>query len=156
MLKLDRTQLTEPTPDTGSVYHVYELLEAWEQAKTAELTANEERLRIESQLVVLLSAPEEGQKSHRAGDFRVTRTNKISYKGDVLKVVELSKVLELTPPIKAVIDETKVKHLRRERPTDFELLVAEGALSMSPAKPQFEVTRVATAKSESLCRTVTS
>lgn len=146
MLNVVESQLVEahqPEADDLTL-----LLEAWNQQKTAELTANKRRLEIETQLALVLPAPEEGQKSYRIGSYKVTRTNRINYRGDPEKLKPLIEALGLPQLLKDAVNETAVKKLRREDPYDFELLVSDGALSAVPAKPGFEVALVATAVSE--------
>jgi hypothetical protein len=150
-LKISPRQL-EAVPDVSTTEPVSldarDLLLDWEDAKTAELTAAQRRAAIEQQLALLLPAPEEGQKSHRVGPFRVTRTNSVYYKGVVDLAKRLAAELELPSLVKEVMNETALKRLRRERSVDFELLMSEGAISMTPARPHFEVARVATARLE--------
>lgn len=135
-----------PAPELENLsLDVTQLLEAWEEAKAQELTANQRRQSIEQQLCVQLAAPEEGQKSHRVGPYKITRTNKVLYRGDIAKIRAVTQELGLPSLLKDALNETAIKRLRREDEYDFELLVAEGCLTISPAKPHFEVVRVPTA-----------
>lgn len=131
-------------PDGGDL-STEMLLIAWEDCKARELTANQQRLLIESQLALRLSAPAEGQKTHRVGAFKVVLTNAVYYRGDVNRLIALAAELELPPLHKNAVDETALKRLRKSHPVDFELLVSEGAVTVNPAKPHFAVSQVATA-----------
>jgi len=130
---------------SGGPPELTQLLESWEHEKTIELTANARRQAIEQQLALVLAAPDEGQKSHRVGPFKVTRTNAVYYRGDVEKLKTLTAELGLDSLLKEAINETAVKRLKRDNAYDFELLMSEGALSTSVARPHFDVGRVATA-----------
>lgn len=122
------------------------LAQQWEDAKALELTANQRRLNIEQQLAELLPAPEEGQKSHKTGPYRIVRTNVLNYTSpDLAKLVALSKELDIPSLIKDALSETAVKRLRREDRLDFDLLVGEGVLAVKAGKPRFEISRVAVA-----------
>lgn len=152
MLRVDQDQLQYASAAAkleSEPPSLQQLLEDWEHAKTQELTANAKRVSIEQQLLPLVSAPEEGQKSVRVGAFKVTRANKINYRGDLEKTLAIAKELELSLSLtKTVIDEGALKELRKSDSTSFELLVDAGAVTTSPAKPGFTVVRVATAVAE--------
>ena len=130
---------------------LHQLLEAWEDAKTIELTANARRAAIEAQLSLQLVAPDEGEKSHRIGPFKVTRKNAVYYKGNLEQLRKLTVELEIAPLWKDAIDETAIKRLKRQDSYNYELLVGEGAISTSVAKPNFVVVRMATAAHEAKC-----
>ena len=87
----------------------------------------------------LLPAPEIGQKTHRIGHWKVTRKNGLNFSGSVEKVLELQAELELPDLTKPTIDTTAVSNLRKERRTDFDLMVDAGALKVSVSKPHYEV-----------------
>ncbi len=145
MLRVSDEQLAQHRDEQAPAESLDVLLAAWEQAKTEELRANALRMQIEKQLCEQLEAPEEGQKSYRIGVRKVTRTNKLSYRGNLELVLKLAAELQLPNLSKQVLDETAVKRLRKADPYDFDLLVSEGALTVSPAKPHFEVVTVPTA-----------
>ena len=119
------------------------VVQAWEEAKLAELNANRRRLEIEQTMQELFSAPDEGQKTHRvSGTIKVVRKNGISITGDIEKVLELSRELELAPLTVPKVSESACKTLRKQDPTSFALLLDEQALVVRPAKPSFEVSHV--------------
>lgn len=155
MLRVDQDQLQYASAAAkleSEPPSLQQLLEAWEHAKTQELTANAKRVSIEQQLLPLVSAPEEGEKSMRVGVFKVTRTNKLNYRGDLEAALVLAHELELAVSLtKVVLDETALKRLRKTDRTSFDLLVDAGAVTTSPAKPGFSVARVATAETTFQC-----
>lgn len=142
--QVDSAQAT--AADDAESVDVPQLLEAWHEAKSLELTAQSKRAEIEGKLAKALEAPEQGQKSYRLGAWRVTRTNKLNFSGNAERLQELATLLELASLTKPSINETAVKNLRKESRDDFDLLVAEGALKVSVGKPHFEVVRVAAAE----------
>lgn len=123
---------------------VLDLVREWEDARYEELDANLRRLNIETQLCELLSAPEEGQKSHRVGDYKVVRTNKFYYKGAADLLLPLAAELELDIPIKQEVSESALRKLYKSARTSFDIMESEGAIKRTLGKPSFEISRVVT------------
>lgn len=123
--------------------HLRNLLHEWESARADELYVLERRRGVEQALSDLFDAPPEGQKTHKGPDYyRITRTNRIYYRGDVAKVMELSAELELPSLVKHELSETAIKKLKKEDQTSYAILVSEGAVRESPGTPHFEISRV--------------
>ena len=112
----------------------------WMELKTQERFLAEQRIALEERMKGIIPMPLEGQKSLRAGDFKITATNKLSYKLDreLFDTVKL-----LLPPefriFKEILDETATKKAMREK------YIAEAlapVLEIKPAKTNFEIVKV--------------
>lgn len=113
------------------------LLGTWMYFKKMEEDAKAQRLEVEQQLAMIFPAPLEGQKSHRFEDFRIKRTNALYYKANLETYAQLATKLPIPFDIsKTAVDETKVKRLVKI-PELFE--VVQPAITITPAKPHFEV-----------------
>ena len=109
-------------------------------AKRDEDAAKARRMSLEEQVAAALGCPEEGSKTEKVGDYRVTITGKLTYKADVEQLVQLAQALPADlRPIKTTtaLDETGAKWLRGNRP-DLWAIVAP-ALTVSPAKTAVKV-----------------
>ena len=54
----------------------------WLEAKRAETAANKRRIEIEAQLAQCFDVPEEGSKTHKLDNFKITLTQPVSRKVD--------------------------------------------------------------------------
>lgn len=60
------------------------LLADWIEAKRAEALANRQRLAIEQQIVEAMDVPAEGSKTHKLEKYKVTLTQPVARKLDVM------------------------------------------------------------------------
>lgn len=135
MLKIATTLAPVVTPA--------ELFEQWTQAKSDELAATQRRREVEELIAAAIPLDkQEGQKTMKFGPWRVLRVNEINYRGDIQKILELSKELEIEPPVRYTLSASACKKLKKLDPTSFGLLVEEEALSFSDAKPKFDISLV--------------
>lgn len=117
------------------------LCNAWLEAKAEEEAARIKRLAIEQQLCESVTAPEEGQKTHKFGDLRCTRTNRITYKVNQDIYANLAHLLpEGISLLKPTTNETVVKTLRNKNVDVFAKV--QDAILMTPNKPGFEIVRL--------------
>lgn len=95
------------------------LLADWIEAKKAETLANRQRLAIEEQIVEAMDVPAEGSKTHKLDHYKVTLTQPVARK---LDVVAWEKVRDLCPPdvqpikVKVEADATGCKWLAQNEP----------------------------------------
>ena len=95
------------------------LLADWIEAKKAETLANRKRLAIELQIVEALDVPAEGSKTHKLDHYKVTLTQPVTRK---LDVVAWDKVRDLCPPdvqpikVKVEADAAGCKWLAKNEP----------------------------------------
>lgn len=120
---------------------IINLAATWMELKTQERQLAQRRIEIEERMKQFLPLPSEGQKSLRAGDFKITAVNKLYYKLDR----ELFDTVKLALPsdvriFKEILDETATKRALREK-SIAELIGP--ALEITPAKTSFEIVKVA-------------
>ena len=108
----------------------------WFEYKAQEDQARDNRIAIEQQILALHAAPEEGSESFATDNgARITLTGKLSYKVDVERLIGLTATWpESARPLikKVVVDETKLKAIRRETPKLWTLI--SPAIETKPAK----------------------
>lgn len=120
---------------------IINLASLWMHLKTQEREIAAKRIEVEEAMKQFLPLPVEGQKSLRAGDFKITATNKLYYKLDreLFETVKL-----MVPPevriFKETLDETAVKKAMKlpSFASDF-----QGVFEITPAKTSFEIVKVA-------------
>lgn len=121
-----------------------ELINAWFDAKQAELNATEKRHSVEKELLKLMSVKEEGRTTAMlTNTIRCIATAKLNYKADLKILSDLTKSWpEADRPIKTVleVDETALKRLRHERPETWKKLAL--AITLKPAKTHITLERV--------------
>lgn len=95
------------------------LCAGWLEAKRAEQRANAERIAIEVQIAQALDVPSEGSKTHKLEHFKVTLTQPVSRKLDVMA---WDKVRDICPPdmqpikVKLEADAIGCKYLANNEP----------------------------------------
>lgn len=113
-----------------------QLSQQWLEYKAQEDQARDNRVAIEQQILALHAAPEEGSESFATDNgARITVTGKLSYKVDVERLIGLTATWpESARPFikKVVVDETKLKAIRRETPKLWTLI--SPAIETKPAK----------------------
>lgn len=115
---------------------------AWLDAKAAEHSANEARVKIEEQLIAALGQKEEGAQTHKVGGFKIEIVGKINRKLDFAAwdAVKDQFPTELRPiKVKEELDEKGVKYLQQNEPELYALL----PLEIKPAKTAVKVVVVA-------------
>lgn len=121
-----------------------ELINAWFDAKQAELNATEKRHSVEKELLKLMSVKEEGRTTAMlTNTVRCIATAKLNYKADVKMLSDLTKSWpEVDRPIKTVleVDETALKRLRHDRPETWKKLAL--AITLKPAKTHITLEKV--------------
>ena len=119
---------------------IISLASLWMHLKAQERDIAAQRIEVEEAMKQFLPLPVEGQKSLRAGDFKVTATNKLYYKLDreLFETVKL-----MVPPevrlFKEVLDETAAKKALKMPAVAADL---DGVFEITPAKTSFEIVRV--------------
>jgi hypothetical protein len=116
------------------------LASQWMELKTQERLIAEHRIAIEEKIKGYIPLPVEGQKSMRAGDFKITAINKLYYKLDK----ELFETVKLIVPpefrlFKEVLDETAMKKALKD---SFVADSLSAVLEVKPAKTSFEIVKV--------------
>lgn len=107
----------------------------WLQAKAEEQAANLKRVALEKAIIELVGAKEEGSQSTECDELKITTTGKLSYKADPLALQALTVTWprDLQPvAMKYVVDETKLKKIRAERPELWRSIAP--AVEVKPAK----------------------
>ena len=95
------------------------LCASWLEAKRAETTANKQRLAIEKQIAEALDVPTEGSKTHSLDHFKVTLTQPVTRKLDIMA---WDKVRDTCPPdlqpikVKVEADSAGCKYLAKNEP----------------------------------------
>jgi Rad3-related DNA helicase len=121
-----------------------ELINAWFDAKQAELNATEKRHSVEKELLKLMSVKEEGRTTAMlTNTVRCIATAKLNYKADVKMLSDLTKSWpEADRPIKTVleVDETALKRLRHDRPETWKKLAL--AITLKRAKTHITLEKV--------------
>lgn len=115
---------------------------AWLDAKAAEHSANEARVKIEEQLIAALGQKEEGAQTHKVGDFKIEIVGKVSRKLDFAAwdIIKDKFPAELRPiKVKEELDEKGVKYLQQNEPQLYAIL----PLEIKPAKTAVKVVVVA-------------
>lgn len=119
---------------------IINLAATWMELKTQERLIAQKRIEIEEKIKGFIPLPTEGQKSMRAGDFKITAINKLYYKLDreLFDTVKL-----LVPPeirlFKETLDETAVKKAMKLPSVSSDL---QGVFDITPAKTSFEIVKV--------------
>lgn len=113
-----------------------EIAEELFAAKLAEREANEKRVALEEELIVILGQKEEGAQTHQVGDYKITITGKLNRKidWDMFDSAIAARIPESMHPvkIKRELDETGVKYLANNEPQLYKVLAT--ALTIKPAK----------------------
>lgn len=100
--------------------NVEALCQDWLDAKKAEEGARDQRLAIEAQLTEALDAPEEGSKTHKLENYKVTMTQPIYRKvdADVWKRVQDRVPSEMAPiKTKTEADAAGCKWMAKNEPS---------------------------------------
>lgn len=130
-------------PNAAPPVETLETLTAhWIEAKRLEDEAKAERVRIESAILDLHPAREEGSETIKLeSGFKLTLTGKLTYK--VADVAQLATLAEQLPaslrPIKTVVepDEAGIKWLRQNEPELYRVIAP--AVEVKPAKTAIRV-----------------
>lgn len=114
-----------------------DLAQAWIAAKQAEKRANDERVKIEQQIVAMFGQKEEGAATHDLpSGLKIKITGKLSYKcDDIEKLKALCQEMRLEfAPIKVEekLDETGAKYLRNNEREIWHKLAS--VITCKPAK----------------------
>lgn len=108
----------------------------WLSAKRAELEATTRRLEIESDLLKLMPAREEGSSTTvLSNGMRLKSTGKLTYKADIDKLLALSATWPAeAKPVKTKVeaDESLLKAIRTDRPDLWRQIAP--AITVKPAK----------------------
>jgi hypothetical protein len=119
-----------------------QLVELYITAKKAEDTANKARVDLETQIIALAGAKEEGATTvATASGMKVTTTGKLSYKVDDIEALRniCAKWDASLVPLKTTTaaDETGLKYLRAERPELWSQIAR--VVTIKPAKTSVKV-----------------
>ena len=110
-------------------------------AKLAEKEANAKRVELEEELIAALGAKEEGQETHKVGDYKVTIEGKLTRKIDwkAFDAFVSSKIPDSLHPVKMVreVDVAGVKYLANNEPQLYKIL--SRALTVTPAKTYVKI-----------------
>jgi len=140
MLKI---KIGNPVDANQNIIGVLDLFEAWEEAKIHEEEWKAKRQEVEMQLSLIYNdAPPDGQKTHRVDNYKLTRTNRLNYSGDIQKLQQLMNELQLPMLLKYALWDSAIKKLAKEDSTSFEILLSEGALKVSQGTPKFEISHI--------------
>lgn len=111
------------------------------QARLDERKANEQRVKLEEELIALVGAKDEGSQTHTIGDYKVIVEGKLIRKIDWDKFDKLvaSKIPVSLHPIKVVREEdvAGIKYLALNEPAMYSILAK--ALTVKPAKTSVRI-----------------
>ncbi len=109
------------------------------RAKAAEAKATKERIEVETKIIAILGANEEGSKTHKIADqWKLTITGNVSRKMDWAKWETVKhQIPEALRPVKfkPEVDDKGVKYLQQHEPAIYALLPIE----VKPAKTSVTV-----------------
>lgn len=112
----------------------------WLEAKRNEEAARNQRIAIESQLAEAFDVPDEGSKTHKLDNYKITLTQPVYRKVDPLKWARLEhKVPTDMRPIKTKIeaDSAGCKYLANNEPELWRMIAA--AFESKPGKVSVKV-----------------
>jgi len=112
----------------------------WRDAKRAEEIARDNRLRIEQEIIDQTGCKQEGSETHKAGEYKVTVTGKLTRKLDAEAWAQIESRIpeELRPVSYAPKLETKGLRYLEEKEPEVYRIVAQ-AIETKPAKPAVQV-----------------
>ena len=112
----------------------------WREAKRKEEAARDERVEIEERIVELTGHKEEGSETHKAGEYKVTVTGKLTRKLDAEAWAQIeARIPEELRPVSYVPKlETKGLRYLEEKEPDVYRMVAQ-AIETKPAKTAVQV-----------------
>lgn len=116
------------------------LANQWRDAKRDEENARDHRLRIEQEIIELTGHKEEGSQTHKAGDWKVTVTGKLTRKLDADKWAEIEpSIPEAMRPVihKPTLETKGLRYLENNEPEIFARIAK--AIETKPAKPAVTV-----------------
>lgn len=120
----------------------------WAALKSAETEIALKREMLEKQITALTGVRDEGAKTHDAGRFKVTVTNRLNRKMDWGKWEQLQdRFPDNLRPVRAKweLDDRGVRYLQEHEPELYKILAE--AMTVTPAKPHIAV-KLATAEVE--------
>jgi hypothetical protein len=95
------------------------LASAWVKAKTAEIEANALRVSIETEIIAITGAKEEGRETHTLPTHKITVIGKLTYKAEFEPLHELTEqwpeqfqVIKYEPKL----NEPQIRKIREMRP----------------------------------------
>lgn len=117
------------------------LAKAWREEKRAEDLARHNRVAIEAEIIAQIGCKEEGSQTHRAGDWKITITGKITRTLDRDAWTRVGpSIPEGLRPVQYVpkLDVKGLRYLRDHEPEIYRR-VAEAVIA-KPAKPAVTIT----------------
>lgn len=116
------------------------LLYKLDAARANEATYKAERIALENAVAAHVGVKVQGQKTVIEGDFRVVVKPNYGYSIDMARWNEVAKGIPAEMhPFKLVLDETRLKAIRREYPDTYTDIAF--AVTVTPGKPSVTVTK---------------
>jgi hypothetical protein len=119
------------------------LASAWVKAKTAEIEANALRVSIETEIIAITGAKDEGRETHTLPTHKITVIGKLTYKAEFEPLHELTEqwpeqfqVIKYEPKL----NEPQIRKIREMRPDLYRQMSEH--ITVKPAKTGINIEEV--------------